>query len=246
TPSTSFLSTGGIWLGNRLFPDWRSAGHGQTNVTKAIADSVNTFFYMIGGGNESFEGLGLERLMQYAGMYGFGSPTGIDIPVEADGFLPSKAWKEQAKGEPWYLGDTYNVSIGQGDFLVTPLQMNRATAVFASGGNLLTPHLVKDTPIESIKIVPDDVLEVVRDGMRQTITNGSATLLQTLSVTSAGKTGTAQWATGRAPHTWFTGFAPFEDAQICVTVIVEEGANSYFTTPIARDIFDWYFTNRTR
>lgn len=246
TPTTTFYSTGGIWLGARLFPDWRSAGHGPTNVTHAIADSVNTFFYIIGGGNEAFQGLGLERLMQYAGMFGFGAKSGIDLPAEGSGFLPSKAWKEATKGEPWYVGDTYNVSIGQGDFLVTPVQMNRATAVFANGGNLVTPHLVKDAPVESTKIVPDDVLAVVRDGMRKTITYGSATILQSLPVTSAGKTGTAQWATGRAPHTWFTGFAPYENPEIVVTVIVEEGANSYFTTPIARDIFEWYFVNQER
>lgn len=243
TPSTTFLSTGGIWLGNRLFPDWRKNGHGFTNVTHAIADSVNTFFYIIGGGDGNTQGLGLERLMQYAGLFGFGAKTGIDIPTEADGFLPSKAWKEATKGEPWYVGDTYNVSIGQGDFLVTPLQMNRATSVFANGGYLVTPHLRQAQTTESKKILPDDVLSVVRDGMHQTITYGSATLLQSLPVSSAGKTGTAQWAIGRAPHTWFTGFAPFENPEICVTVLVEEGATSYFATPIAYDVFAWYFAN---
>lgn len=246
TPSTSFLSTGGIWLGGRLFPDWRSAGHGPTNVYHAIADSVNTFFYTIGGGTEAFEGLGLDRLMQYASLFGFGSPTGVDLANEADGFLPSKEWKEETKGEPWYIGDTYNISIGQGDFLVTPLQMNRSTATFANGGTMMTPHLLKDAAPEGVKIVPDDVATVIRDAMRETVLNGSTTVMRDLSEAVAGKTGTAQWATGRAEHTWFTGFGPFENPTIAITVIVEEGGNGYYSTPIAKDIFAWYFDNRTR
>lgn len=244
TPTTSFLSTGGIWLGGRLFPDWRKGGHGQTNVYHAIADSVNTFFYTIGGGTPDFQGLGLERLMQYAGMFGFGSKTGIDLPNEADGFLPSKVWKESTKGEPWYLGDTYNVSIGQGDLLVTPLQMNRSTATFANGGTMMTPHLTKDAIPEGVKIVPDDVNTVIKDAMRQTVTNGSSMSMNDLALPVAGKTGTAQWATGRDEHTWFTGFGPFNNPAIAVTVIVEQGGAHYYATPIARDIFEWYFANR--
>ncbi len=246
TPATSFLSTGGLWLGTRFFPDWRKGGHGVTNVYHAIADSVNTFFYTIGGGTDAFQGLGLERLMQYAALFGFGSPTGIDLANEADGFLPTKAWKESVKGEPWYIGDTYNVSIGQGDFLATPLQINRSTATFANGGTLMTPHLLKDAEPVGVKIVPDDVDTVIRDAMRQTVVNGSATSMQDLPEAVAGKTGTAQWATGRAEHTWFTGFGPFDDPTIAVTVIVEEGGNGYYSTPIAKDIFAWYFGNRSR
>lgn len=244
TPSTSFLSTGGIWLGGRLFPDWRKAGHGVTNVYKAIADSVNTFFYIIGGGNGSFEGLGIDRLMSYAKMFGFGSPSGIDLPNEASGFLPSKEWKEQVKNEPWYIGDTYNVSIGQGDFLVTPLQMNRSTATFANGGTLMASHMVKDAAPEGIRIVPEDIATIIQDAMRETVTWGSATTLLELSEPVAGKTGTAQWATGRDEHTWFTGFGPFNDPKIVVTVIVEQGGGNYYATPIAKDIFAWWFANR--
>jgi penicillin-binding protein 2 len=246
TPSTSFFSTGGLWLGSRFFPDWRSAGHGSTNVYHAIADSVNTFFYIIGGGNEAFEGLGIEKLMQYAQLFGMGSPSGIDLPNESDGFLPSKEWKQSAKGEPWYIGDTYNVSIGQGDLLVTPLQMNRSTATFANWGTMMSPHLAMDQAPNGEKIVPDDVATVVRDAMRATITYGSATIMQDLSQAVAGKTGTAQWATGKAEHTWFTGFGPFNDPEIAVTVIVEQAGNAYYTTPIAKEIFAWWFAHRTQ
>ena len=244
TPSTSFISTGGIWLGNRLFPDWRRAGHGVTNVYHAIADSVNTFFYIIGGGNEAFEGLGIERLMKYASLFGFGLQTKIDLPNEADGFLPSKQWKEETKGEQWYIGDTYNVSIGQGDLLVTPLQMNRSTATFANGGIMKTPHIAKDSDSIGVQIIPKDVANVLRDAMRETVIRGSSMSMNDLQFPVAGKTGTAQWATGRDEHTWFTGFGPFNNPSIAVTVLVEQGGGNYYATPIARDIFAWYFENR--
>ncbi len=246
TPSTSFFSTGGLWLGSRFFPDWRAAGHGSTNVYHAIADSVNTFFYIIGGGNETFEGLGIERLMRYASMFGLGSPSGIDLPNESDGFLPSKEWKLSAKGEPWYIGDTYNVSIGQGDLLVTPLQMNRTTATFANWGTMMSPHMTTGQISGGSRIVPEDTATVVRDAMRATVTYGSATIMNELSEAVAGKTGTAQWATGKAEHTWFTGFGPFDAPEIAVTVIVEQAGNAYYTTPIAKEIFAWWFANRPR
>ncbi|MFZ2682145.1 MAG: penicillin-binding protein 2 [Patescibacteria group bacterium] len=243
TPQTTFLSTGGVMLGNRFFPDWRPGGHGVTDVYHAIADSVNTFFYLIGGGNESFPGMGLEKLMTAALTFGFGQKTGVDLPGEADGFLPSKAWKQEAKGEPWYVGDTYNVSIGQGDFLATPVQVARATAVFANGGNLITPHLVQGSDQSSTNILADEYLQVVRRGMRQTITAGSARSLQSVPVTVAGKTGTAQWSSTKAPHSWFTGFAPFEEPEIVITVLVEQGGDETAALPITRDILTWYFAN---
>jgi penicillin-binding protein 2 len=243
TSTTTFLSTGGVMLGNRFFPDWRPGGHGITNVYHAIADSVNTFFYMIGGGNESFPGMGLEKLMTAALSFGYGQKTGVDLPGEADGFLPSKEWKEAAKGEPWYIGDTYNVSIGQGDFLATPLQVARATAVFANDGNLVVPHLVLGDDQAVQNILAPEIVEIVRDGMRQTITAGSARSLQAVPVAVAGKTGTAQWSSTKAPHSWFTGFAPFDDPEIVITVLVEQGGDETAALPISRDILLWYFAN---
>ncbi len=244
TTQTTFLSSGGVMLGNRFFPDWRPGGHGVTDVYHAIADSVNTFFYMIGGGNESFPGLGLEKLMTAALTFGFGQKTGVDLQGEADGFLPSKNWKQAAKGEPWYIGDTYNIAIGQGDLLVTPLQVARATAVFANGGELVTPHLVMGNDQANADILTDDIVEIVRDGMRQTVTQGSARSLQTIPVAVAGKTGTAQWSSSHDPHSWFTGFAPFDNPEIVITVLVEQGGEETAAVPITHDILMWYFANR--
>lgn len=241
TTSTSFLSVGGIRVGLWFFPDWRPGGHGPTNVYHAIADSVNTFFYMIGGGNETFQGMGVERLMEHARTFGFGEKTGIDLPGEVDGFLPSKEWKLQTKDEVWYIGDTYHVSIGQGDFLSTPLQIARSTAIFANGGHLVTPHVNKEAPIESEQIIQDEVVDIIANAMRLTVTNGSATSLQSIPVAVAGKTGTAQWSSTKPNHSWFTGFAPFENPTTTITVLIEEGGDASLAIPVTLDILNYWF-----
>lgn len=242
-PATSFISSGGIRIGQWFFPDWKFGGHGVTNVVKAISESVNTYFYAIGGGWESFDGLGVERLGSYLRRFGLGSPLGIDLPGEASGFVPTIEWKEEAKGEPWYIGDTYHLAIGQGDVLVTPLQVASWTATFANGGDLVRPTLVKrDEPhILSAEVVPPDVVATVRRGMRETIIGqrGSARGLQTSFVEIAGKTGTAQWRQGEPNHAWFTGFAPYDDPEIVVTVLIEAGGEgSSVGAPTAREIIE--------
>lgn len=255
--NTSFLSTGGIAINSWFFPDWKAGGHGVTNVTKAIAESVNTFFYIVGGGYGDVRGLGIERMMNGARLFGFGAETGIDLPQEASGFLPSMSWKEAVKGERWYIGDTYHAAIGQGDVLVTPLQIAMATSVFANGGTLFKPHLVAKqehtgeevlTPSEVLnpQVVSPSTVNVVRDGMRQTVVNGSARSLSTLPQAVAAKTGTAQAGGERDNHAWFTAFGPFENPELVVTVLVEEGGEgSSVAAPIAKDIFSWWFTHRS-
>lgn len=242
TPTTSFLSVGGLSIGPWFFPDWRAGGHGVTNVYHAIADSVNTFFYIIGGGYDSFEGLGIEGLMDYAAQFGFGRPTGIDLPTEASGFLPNQEWKYMTKGEVWYIGDTYHAAIGQGDFLATPLQIAQSTAIFANDGTLVTPHLNMNLPVESSEIMSTEISEIIQDAMRQTVTAGSARSMQSVPVAVAGKTGTAQWASNLPNHSWFTGFAPYEDPEIVITVLVEEGADASLAIPVAREVLTWWFS----
>ncbi|MBP9827910.1 penicillin-binding protein 2 [Patescibacteria group bacterium] len=241
TPATTFTSVGGLWLGDRFFPDWKPGGHGITNVYHAIADSVNTYFYMIGGGNEAFPGMGLDTLMRYAKLFGYGEQSGLLIPSEADGFLPSKEWKQTVKNEPWYIGDTYNVSIGQGDFLATPLQVTRATAAIANGGVLVVPQLLAGAQGEGERVVSEEIAQIVQDGMRQTVTSGTAQQLQAIPVEVAGKTGTAQWNSNKAPHSWFTGYAPIEDPQIAITILIEQGGDEGNAVPVAHDILQWFF-----
>jgi penicillin-binding protein 2 len=256
TENTSFVSNGGVRISEWFFPDWKAGGHGVTNVRKAIAESVNTYFYIIGGGFESFTGLGVERITEYAAKFGFGAQTGLDLPGEADGFLPSKDWKEEVKDERWYVGDTYHLAIGQGDVLVTPLQIALGTSAIANGGFVVTPYVIEgvdgtgDTSIlsharEPLESLDEYAIQVIQQGMRQTVTVGSAQYLQYLSEDVTGKTGTAQTPGDRPTHAWFTGYGPYEDPEIVITVLVEEGGEgSSVAVPIARDIFEWWFLNR--
>lgn len=255
TAATTVMSTGGLRIGQWFFPDWKAGGHGLTDVKKALALSVNTFFYYIGGGYGNFVGLGVDGLVKYCRLFGLGQLTGIDLPSEASGFVPTAVWKLETKKEAWYIGDTYHFAIGQGDVLVTPLQVANYTATIANNGTLYRPHLVSkilNSENQTIKEIAPQIirtnfidsanLEIVREGMRQTVTVGSAQSLKSVPVDVAGKTGTAQWSTTKGPHAWFIGFAPYEKPQIAIMVLVEEGVEgSTIAAPIARDILSWYF-----
>lgn len=256
TEKTSFLSTGGLRIGQWVFPDWRAGGHGITDVRRAIAFSVNTFFYYIGGGYGDFVGLGLDGLVKYASLFGLGQPTGIDLKGEAKGLVPTKEWKAEVKKEPWYIGDTYHVSIGQGNVLTTPLQAANYTAALANGGTLYRPRLVTqilDSKNQLLKEVKPEIIsenfidqrnmEIVREGMRQTAVIGSGRYLASLPVTSAGKTGTAQWSSKKNTHAWYIGFAPYDNPELAITVLLEEGGEgSAVSVPVVYDIFNWYFS----
>lgn len=257
TASTTFLSSGGIRVGQWFFPDWKAGGHGQTDVRKALAESVNTFFYIVGGGYGDVRGLGIDRLGYWATRFGLGSPTGIDLPGEAAGFFPTPGWKEEVKDEVWYIGDTYHASIGQGDVLVTPLQVANFTSAIANGGTLPKPRLVKEIAVGDgepfvqapdvirEEVAPAAVLAVVRQGMRQAVVAGSARFLGDLPIATAGKTGTAEVGGDATPHAWFTGFSPYDDPKLVVTVLVENaGEGSSFAVPVAKDIFQWWAERR--
>jgi len=254
TKNTTINSVGGIQVGKWYFKDWKAGGHGVTNVVKAIAWSVNSFFYYIGGGYGNFVGLGAEKLIKYLRLFNLGQATGVDLPGERAGFVPSPAWKQETTGEPWYVGDTYNLSIGQGELLVTPIQLAMWTAAFANGGKIITPHLADffqdaitnqinkiNFPIKKKDLVSQSTMDIVRQGMRECVLTGSCKLLQTLPFTAAGKTGTAQWVNNKSPHAWFTSFAPYESPRIVVSILVEEGVEgSTAAMPIARDFLKWW------
>lgn len=240
-----------------VFLDWRK--HGWVNFYDAIAVSANVYFYMIGGGWRDQKGLGIERIKHYAGLFGLGSRMGIDIAGEKPGVIPDPEWKKinEPKNPLWRLGDTYNVSIGQGGVKVTALQMAMLTATIANGGTLYQPRVVdaildeknavkekKEARILRKHIVSVDALSEVRRGMRQTVTNGTARLLNDLPVAAAAKTGTAQSAPGLKPHAWVTVFAPYENPEIAVVVMVEyAGEGSTVAVPITNEILKWYFAH---
>lgn len=252
---TTVLSKGGIKVGQWFFADWKAGGHGETNITKALAESVNTFFYYLGGGYGSFKGLGPEKINYYARLFGLNELTGIDLPGENKGLLATPEWKQKEKGENWYIGDTYHLSIGQGDVLVTPIQVANYTAAIANGGTLFQPHLVKkfnnpeNNYAEEIKpkiirsnFIDPSYLDVVKKGLRLAVTEGSARRLNSLKIKVAGKTGTAQVGGNKSSHAWFSGFAPYESPEIVVTVLIENGGEgSSVAVPAAEEIFKAYF-----
>lgn len=248
-------STGGVQIGANFFPDWRPGGHGRTNIYWALADSVNTFFYSVGGGNNEWLSLGLgsDKIIEYAKKFGLGQITKIDLGSEASGFLPSKKWKEETFGERWYLGDTYNLSIGQGFLLVTPLQAATLMSYFANDGEVYLPHFIKAIKKDEqedvyqpklflTNVISSDNLNIVRRGLRMTVTNGTAQSLQSVAVDVAGKTGTAQFNRNETPHSWMAAFAPYQDPKIVTAVIVEEGGDIGLAVTITREFMEWYFS----
>jgi penicillin-binding protein 2 len=215
---------------------------------------VNTFFYAIGGGYDHIQGLGVEKITHYGKIFGLASKTGIDLPSEKTGLLPSKQWKLDVKNERWYLGDTYHLAIGQGDILVTPLQIANVTSAIANNGTLYAPQIVdrigrtyesakkKEPIIINNNIISNETINIIQQGLRSAVTYGTAKSLSTLEVDIAGKTGTAQFNSAKPPHAWFTGFAPYKDPEIVITVLVEEGEGGDISaTPIAKKIFERYF-----
>jgi penicillin-binding protein 2 len=253
---TQVESRGGIQVGQFFFGDWKA--HGFTDVRRAIAVSSDVFFYAVGGGYAHVRGLGMEVMKRYEELFGWGRRTGIDLPGEADGFLPDPAWKKEKLGERWYIGDDYHASIGQGFVLTTPLQIVNAIAAVANGGTLYQPQIVSQirsfdgtTTTNAPKVLGDhvmdaDILRVVREGMRQTVTDGTAQQLKDLSVEAAGKTGTAQFGNEAKTHGWFVSFAPYDRPEIAMIVLVEgqDETETHNAVPVTKEIYEWYFSRK--
>jgi penicillin-binding protein 2 len=251
---------------SRKFNDWKRTGHGHVNVIDAISQSCDVFFYDL-----AFN-MGIDKLHDNLAYFQFGQKTGVDLPGEFAGILPSREWKKINKDEPWYRGETLNTGIGQGFMTTSPLQLALATAAIANKGQLLVPQLLmhaqnstgdittmstqksRQIPIKNIKN-----WEIVIDGMEQTVYGKSGTarrLNHHLAYTLAGKTGTAQ-VFGLDPeetyiaekyeeklrdHALFTGFAPIENPQVAIAIIVENaGSGSSKAAPIAKAVLDVYF-----
>jgi penicillin-binding protein 2 len=252
---------GGIQLNDGTFKnDWKV--HGWTNLKKAIAESCDTFFYMVGGGYKNFNGLGIAKIEKYLEKFGFGLETNIDLPEEKTGLVPDPTWKEEKTKLNWYPGDTYNISIGQGYFKATPLQLTMATSAIANRGRLMEPHVVKsilDNNNQTVKtfepkvmsedFVPLSAVDVVREGMRETVLSdaGTARSLQNLPVSSAAKTGTAQTGKNEVYHNWISVFAPYDDPEIVLTVLVESvPQNTGLANLVSREILGYYFGEKER
>ena len=206
-----------------IYKGWKALG--PVDVQKAIAWSSDVFFYTVGGGFQNQRGLGIDRLDYWYQQFGLGSRTGIDVPGEATGLVPSPAWKTLAFNEPWYLGDTYFTAIGQYAMQVTPIQMARATAAVANGGELLTPTLLAgQTPAYTRVPVSSAALALVRSGMREGVTSALSRAIDVPYVAVAAKTGTAQTGVNNQyDNSWVEGFFPYDYPQYAFAVVLERG-----------------------
>ncbi len=251
------------------FYGWKRNGLGPMNVKSAIAESSDIYFYTVAGGHPSskIEGLGAEKLASYYRRFGMGAITGIDIQGEKPGIVADPEWKASYfNNDPisskWYLGDTYHIAIGQGDMLTTPLQVAVWTAAIANNGTVNKPHLLKEVLTQSGEVVERPKLEklinaqinpqhmkAIQEGMRENVigANGSGRQLAALSITAAGKTGTSQFdgADPSRTHAWFTSYAPYENPEIVITVLVEAGGEGHAAAvPIVKDALKWWADNR--
>ncbi|MGB9743486.1 MAG: penicillin-binding protein 2 [Minisyncoccia bacterium] len=237
-----------------IFKDWTA--HGWVDMRKAIAQSCNVYFYTIGGGYKDQKGLGPTKIKQYLQLFNWDNRTGIDLPGEISGFIPDPQWKKETLKENWWDGDTYNLSIGQGYLLISPLEVVTAFAAIANSGTLYQPQVVKEI-IGSGEIPPKIIrqnfinpshLQVIREGMRQAVTGVNSPLaslirLNSLPVSAAGKTGTAELGNGRF-DTWVTVFAPYEDPQIVLTLMIEDVKGIQTPVSVAQEVLNWYFSQQ--
>ncbi len=266
-PGDQFFSSGALELPNpydperpSIFLDWRA--HGWVDVYSALAKSSNVYFYIVGGGWKDQVGLGIARIKAYWDRLGFGVKTGIDLPGEKNGLLLNQAdWEARFK-RSWRVGNTYNTSIGQGDMLLTPLRLVSFIGAIGNWGKMQQPYIVSSvvsakgersgehTPrtIVDFSDLKSELVEV-RHGMRDAVEKqyGTAHALRDLPIAVSGKTGSAQIANNAKTNAFFVGYAPSDDPEIAILVLIEDAKEgSLNTIPVARDIFTWYAERRMR
>lgn len=255
-PLKEILSTGKLAVPNpynpdqpTIFTDWKA--HGYVNLHKALAISSNIYFYQVGGGFGSQRGIGITKIGEYMREFGFSSKTGIELGGEEAGVVPSPEWKaENFNGDDWRLGDTYNTSIGQYGFQVTPIQAVRAVAAIANGGVLFEPTIQRSdgttADIVNIVDVPSEHFEEVRKGMRMGVEEGISQGLSVPYVKMAAKTGTAELGVSKDKvNAWVTGFFPYDDPKYAFTILMEEGPvkNTVGGVFVMRTLLDWMHKN---
>lgn len=253
--STRVVCPGGATFYGRYFKCWRKGGHGTVDLHRAVVQSCDVFFYHLGNR------MGIDTIAAYAEMVGFGKKTGIDLPQEKEGLVPSSRWKMRTFRQKWYAGETISVAIGQGALTVTPLQLAVAVGGIASGGLWYRPHLVKnqtpaerprkaDLHVENINKVVYGMWGVVNEG-------GTGAQARLVGFDVCGKTGTAQLASNEFLKTtakgremkdnaWFVGFAPKNAPEIVVVALFEEGEHGNLAAPIVRDVIKAYYDKKYR
>ncbi len=251
-PEKEIISTGQLVVPNpydpdkpTIFKDWRA--HGAVDMRRAIAVSSDVYFYQIGGGFGSQQGLGIERIKRYLQTFGFTKATGFDTSRESLGVVPDPDWKEKTfEGEIWRVGDTYNTSIGQYGMQITPMQAVVAVSALANGGFLVTPSLLftsTTSPQSGNKVKgKKENFDIVKEGMRQAVLDGTAVGLNTKDVRVAAKTGTAELGSKKDHvHSWVIGFFPYDNPRYAFALVMERGPvkNLVGATSVMRRTIDW-------
>jgi len=252
-PSSQIRCVGGYQFGKRVFRDWKAGGHGMIDLKHAIIHSCDVYFYTVG------QRMGIDTIASYAGQFGLGKETGIELPSERPGIMPSTTWKQRVRHEQWFPGETISAAIGQGYVTVTPLQMARLVGIVANNGVSYKPRVVRalmhrDTG-QMEATIPDlagrlsvdrQTLQLIQEGLAGVVTEGTATKAKSPLVTIAGKTGTAQTTALRTgpqeeipkkfrDHAWFVSYAPVESPRIAVAVLVEHmGHGGSTAAPLAK------------
>ncbi len=244
-PDEVFYCPGYYKINDRIAKCWKESGHGQIRAEEGLVQSCDIVFYELG------RRLGADRLAKYARLYGLGEKSGIDLPQEKRGLVPTEDWKKKAAGEPWYEGDSINFGIGQGFLQVTPLQMAAVYAAVATG-KMVKPHVVNrivqrsgqvaysyETDGERELPFQRQTLEIICKALKAVVARGTGQAARVEGMPAAGKTGTAQ--NPGLPHAWFLCFAPADDPQIVISAFVEHGEHGDRTAAgVARQILEWY------
>jgi len=231
-----------------IFKDWKN--HGAVDMRRALAVSSDVYFYTIGGGYGNIKGLGVSLIDKYFEMFNFGKITGIGLFNEEKGVIPSPELKEKTSPEDpiWRIGDTYHLSIGQGDFQATPFQMAIFASALANKGKILKPRILKTDLAEIPSVqeieIPKEYFKIVQEGMRAAVTEGTASALGNLSVKIAGKTGTAEIGK-KYVNSWFIGFWPYENPRYSITIVLERGPSYNLVGGVsaAHQLLNWMILN---
>lgn len=255
SPEKQIFSAGYISLPNPFFPDKKSIfsdwkAHGWVDMRRALAVSSDVYFYEIGGGFEEQKGLGIKKIEEYAKKFGFNSKTGIDLNGETSGTVPNSNIKVKSNPDDpiWRIGDTYNASIGQGYFHVTPMEMAVYAAAVANGGKIIQPHLMQESSPGIVRDlgIPQNYFQVIHEGMRMSVTEGTASALNVWGVNVAAKTGTAEvGAAKKYVNSWVIGFWPYDNPKYAFALVMEKGpyANLVGAPAVMRQLLDWMSVN---
>ena len=259
SPSSTVYCNGGYQFGRRVYHDWKASGHGAVDLHTALVHSCDVYFYTVG------QRMGIDVIADFGKEFGLGQGTGVELPSERPGIMPSTSWKQQAKNEAWLPGETISAAIGQGYVTVTPLQMASLIGTVANDGVSFRPRLVQAVMdrttgnLQELPAVPRgkvkakaETFRIIKEALADVVKVGTATKAQSSLVTIGGKTGTAQVAALRSgpeqeipkkfrDHAWFVAFAPVESPKIAVAVLAEHmGHGGAAAAPLAKEVIETY------